>query len=1130
VASTIVVKIVGETAGLEGATARAELSLASLGKAVAKTAGLFIGAYGLEEALKASEEKLQQQEVVAAQTATALKSTGEAAGVTASQVHDLAEALSAKDHIDAEQIQSTENLLLRYTNIRNVVGEGNDVFTRATQVALDFSAATGRSASTAAQMLGKALQDPITGLGALRRAGVIFTAEQKDQIKALEESGDMMGAQKLMLSQLEERYTGTAQAVGQTFGKQLAYAKYQGELLGASILQTVLPALSRFTGDMSKWIEEARTSQALHDDLRKGLHDLGDAFDAVRDAIVKINNKIDGLHSVVVGAKTVFEAISDALRNKFVRAIAIAEAAYVAFVVILSSNPFLAIVTASLLAIGEIRTHWTELKGWFEAIWKDIQLSADIAWKAIEIGALATLKAIIEPWSHLPWKAGEWARDLKSHWTDNIGAFKQQISDDAAAITAVWSKAGTLAGIDFTANLSSAYEQGIASGALAGPSVGGAVPVASASGATGTVLATAQRLGVGSGAVYGTGGGHGGSVVPGTALDCSGYVYQCFLAAGFEGFPGTSELMWATHSGPNWTSQVIDASECQPGDVVFMVGDTKLYASPGHVGIIVSGSGSGAMMEQYYASHMPADVVPLSSIGDVVGIKRFYLGKQDSRGTANVATAPATASPSTTPPASGLGATAAKAGKTASASQFTIPINYTLAIDKAALTKSTTDDLKAVDDEIAYLQKQLKSKKLTPEKTDQAVQDLKSAEDQRTSMLKAAHDAQNAAVKAALDKQRAIVKQADAELAADKQAAQTREKNALSKHLTQLHDYVTQMRDRMSAEAKSQNTREETELQNHLTKLQNIVKSRQSAFEQAFSTVAQKALEAFDRETAKGLAALQSQYAAPTPEEQALAAFQAQRQAEQEASQRADIYAQLGATTDPAEIASLNEQLRQLDLDDTERDLEQKAEASRTARDKDEQDAEQSYQDDRANKRDALQGWLDDQEKKLEDGTTQWDTFWAGLKTKAVANGTDTGSAFWSAYVAAGGTANQDLGSLNTAKSDAKDAASALATLQNLKPATYGTTTVSGGSTYYQSGSGVEGKKPLPMAVGGIVTHPTLAIVGEAGPEAVVPLKSGLGASVTVNVHGSVITERQLTDVVRRALLEVKRANGSTGL
>lgn len=54
-------------------------------------------------------------------------------------------------------------------------------------------------------------------------------------------------------------------------------------------------------------------------------------------------------------------------------------------------------------------------------------------------------------------------------------------------------------------------------------------------------------------------------------------------------------------------------------------------------------------------------------------------------------------------------------------------------------------------------------------------------------------------------------------------------------------------------------------------------------------------------------------------------------------------------------------------------------------------------------------------------------------------------------------------------------------------------------------GSGFEGLNVPMMANGGIVTSPTLALIGEAGPEAVVPLdKAGaMGTTVNINVQGA---------------------------
>ena len=70
---------------------------------------------------------------------------------------------------------------------------------------------------------------------------------------------------------------------------------------------------------------------------------------------------------------------------------------------------------------------------------------------------------------------------------------------------------------------------------------------------------------------------------------------------------------------------------------------------------------------------------------------------------------------------------------------------------------------------------------------------------------------------------------------------------------------------------------------------------------------------------------------------------------------------------------------------------------------------------------------------------------------------------------------------------------------------------------------------PRLMADGGIVTAPTLAIVGEAGPEAVIPLdRAGgmTGMNVIVNVQGSVTSERDLVETIRRGLVNSQR-NGS---
>jgi hypothetical protein len=77
-------------------------------------------------------------------------------------------------------------------------------------------------------------------------------------------------------------------------------------------------------------------------------------------------------------------------------------------------------------------------------------------------------------------------------------------------------------------------------------------------------------------------------------------------------------------------------------------------------------------------------------------------------------------------------------------------------------------------------------------------------------------------------------------------------------------------------------------------------------------------------------------------------------------------------------------------------------------------------------------------------------------------------------------------------------------------------------------GSVAPGRIPA-MAEGGIVTGPTLALIGEAGPEAVIPLDRGSGVGTTINltVNAGMGTDggdvgRQIVDALR----QYERRNG----
>jgi hypothetical protein len=76
------------------------------------------------------------------------------------------------------------------------------------------------------------------------------------------------------------------------------------------------------------------------------------------------------------------------------------------------------------------------------------------------------------------------------------------------------------------------------------------------------------------------------------------------------------------------------------------------------------------------------------------------------------------------------------------------------------------------------------------------------------------------------------------------------------------------------------------------------------------------------------------------------------------------------------------------------------------------------------------------------------------------------------------------------------------------------------------------GQMSIPrLAEGGIVTGPTLALIGEAGPEAVMPLdRMATGGGVTINVTGGLSTSAEIGQAVVNALRAYSRSAGPLAL
>jgi hypothetical protein len=196
---------------------------------------------------------------VTAQTGAVLKSTGEIAGVTAGHVENLAGKLSNLAAVDDEVIQQGENVLLTFTSIRNEAGKGNDVFDRATEAALNMSAALGTDLQGSIIQVGKALQDPIAGLTALRRVGVSFSDSQKELIATLVQSGDLLGAQKIILAELEKEFGGAAASQATATARLSVAFKNLEESIGTALLP-LINGLAKALTPLADFLSQNKTA------------------------------------------------------------------------------------------------------------------------------------------------------------------------------------------------------------------------------------------------------------------------------------------------------------------------------------------------------------------------------------------------------------------------------------------------------------------------------------------------------------------------------------------------------------------------------------------------------------------------------------------------------------------------------------------------------------------------------------------------------------------------------------------------------------------------------------------------------------------------------------------------------
>lgn len=327
-----------------------------------------------------------------------LKSTRGAAGLTASELTNMASELQKVTRFGDEAIIPAQSLLLTFTKV------GKTVFPRALEAILDVSTAMKQDLKTSAIQVGKALNDPIKGMAALGRTGITFSDSQKAIVKSLVKTGNVIGAQKVILKELETQFGGSARAARNTLGGSLdALANSWGDLF--EIAKPASDGLAKSVLLLVKAVENPAFVGFVQTIGTILFAALGLATDALR-GLVSILPTAAKL-ATVAGAGLLAMATPAILSGVVTLTVAIGVGlvgAIKSVAAAMLANPLGALVVGITIALAAVYQFRDKIK---QALGVDVVATAKTAANTIIGAFVGAYNSVVATWSMLPGAFGD---------------------------------------------------------------------------------------------------------------------------------------------------------------------------------------------------------------------------------------------------------------------------------------------------------------------------------------------------------------------------------------------------------------------------------------------------------------------------------------------------------------------------------------------------------------------------------------------------------------------------------------------------------------------------------------------------------------------------------------------------
>lgn len=240
-------------------------------------------------------DESEQAEEALSRFNLAFANVGKNTGVAKQDMLDFAATIQRTTKFTDEAVLEAESVLFRFGSLTG------ETFKRARADIVDVAAAMQMDLASAANMVGRALENPAQGMRMLRQMGVVLSASQQELIRNLMETGRQGEAQAIILGELEKRYKGAAEAAGRTLAGAVAKLRNSfGELFEMQNTESLSNALE----DLNKLISDPEFKENIQSLFKLFVAGAGAATSAVGKLAGALDKIGEGLGLAFAGENT----------------------------------------------------------------------------------------------------------------------------------------------------------------------------------------------------------------------------------------------------------------------------------------------------------------------------------------------------------------------------------------------------------------------------------------------------------------------------------------------------------------------------------------------------------------------------------------------------------------------------------------------------------------------------------------------------------------------------------------------------------------------------------------------------------------------------------------------------------